>query len=79
MSIQHTDMLVSEVKSDKPFDSKERYVVVTDRKKRGQQTYLLVDQLNGEIIAAVESIDDPEEITNELQISLEGIELQDLI
>lgn len=69
----HTQGMSGEVKSNKPFASKEQYVVVTDERREGQKTYILVDQLNGQIILATEKIDELEDKATELGLDIDGL------
>lgn len=69
----HKHQLISEVTSDKPTTSKEEYVVVTDERRQGQRTYILVDQLNGRIDLAVEGLDDLADKYANLAIEVDNI------
>lgn len=69
----HKHQLISEVTSDKPTTSKEEYVVVTDERRQGQRTYILVDQLNGKIELAVTDINGLNDKYAQIEIDLDEI------
>lgn len=68
--------VVTEINSDNPFTYQNQYVVETDQQRQGQETYFLVDQLNGIIKALVEKVDDTSEQLAQLTIRVDQIETE---